>query len=114
MKGALGMGRFSLKMLNTGDLEAELLCCNPVGYERKILDTGIPLHGGIVRQPGVGSSNGDFERLLKGSLEVGRLSLLELCEGKLEGGLPSWGPWRIGRKGSEDGYLIPQVLCWVI
>ena len=46
-----------------------------LGYERKALGTGISLHGGSVGQPGVGSSNGDFERWLKGALEVGRLSL---------------------------------------
>jgi len=49
---------------------------------------GISLHGGSVRQPGVGSSTGDFERWLKGALEVGCFSLWELCEGNLEGGLP--------------------------
>jgi len=42
---------------------------------------------------------------LKGALEVQRLSLWELCEGNLEGGLPSWGPWRIGRKGYGNGHL---------
>jgi hypothetical protein len=30
---------------------------------------------------------------LNGSLEVGRLSLWELCEGNLEGGLPCWRPF---------------------
>ena len=48
--------------------------------------------GGSVGQPGVGSSNGDFERWLKGALEVERLCLWELCEGNLEGELPCWGP----------------------
>jgi hypothetical protein len=38
---------------------------------------------------------------------VERLSLWELCEGNLEGGLLCWGPWRIGRKGSGDGHLCP-------
>jgi hypothetical protein len=45
------------------------------------------LHGGPVGQPGVGSSTGDVERWLKGALEVECLSLWELCEGDLEGGL---------------------------
>ena len=36
---------------------------------------GISLHGGSVGQPGVGLSTGDFERWLKGALEVGRLSM---------------------------------------
>jgi len=60
----------------------------------------------------VGSSTRDFERLLKGSLEVECLCLWELCEGNLEGGLPCWGPRRIGRKGSGDRHLFPQGPCW--
>jgi len=63
-----------------------------VGYERKALETGISLHGGSVGQPGVCSSTGDFERWLKAALEVEHLSLWELCEWNLEGGLPCWGP----------------------
>jgi len=46
-----------------------------LGYERKALGTGISLHGGSVRQLGVGSSTRDFERWLKGALEVGCFSL---------------------------------------
>jgi hypothetical protein len=69
---------------------------DPVGYERKALETGISLHAGSVGQPGVGSYTGDFEIWLKRALEVGRLSLWELCEGNLEGGLPCWVPWKIG------------------
>jgi len=57
-------------------------------HERKALETGISLHGGSVGQNGVGSSTGDFEKWLKEALEVQLLSLWELCEGKLEGGLP--------------------------
>jgi len=34
----------------------------------------------------------DFEIWLKGALEVKCLSLWELCEGNLEGGLPCRGP----------------------
>jgi hypothetical protein len=55
----------------------------------------------------VGPSTRDFERWLKGALEVGCFSLWELCEGNVERGLPCWGPWRIGRKGSEEGHLFP-------
>ena len=59
-----------------------------LGYERKALGTGISLHGGSVGQPGMGSSTGDFERWLKGALDVEclslSLSLWELCEGNLE------------------------------
>ena len=79
----------------------------PEDFERKALGMGIPLHGGSAGQPGVGSSTGDFERCLKGALEVERLSLWELCEGNVEGGIPCWGPWRIGRKGAGDGHLFP-------
>jgi hypothetical protein len=70
----------------------------PEGYERKSLGMGVSPHGGSVGQPGVGSSAGDFEIWLKGALGVERLSLSlslslwELCEGNLEGGLPCWGP----------------------
>jgi hypothetical protein len=78
-----------------------------LGYERKALGKGIFLHGGSVGQPEVGLSPGYLERWLKGVLEVGRFSLWELCEGNLEGGLPCWGPWRIGRRGSGDGHLFP-------
>jgi hypothetical protein len=75
-----------------------------LGYERKALGTGVSLHGGSVGQPGVGSSTGNFERWLKGALEVDHLSLWEFCEGNLEGRLPCCGPWRIGRKGSGNGH----------
>ena len=44
---------------------------------------------------------------MKGALQMGHFSLGELCEGNLEGGLPCWEPWRIGRKGSGDGHLFP-------
>ena len=80
---------------------------DPVVYERKTLEMGISLHGGSVGQPGVGSPTRDFERWLKGALEVGHFSLWELCAGNLEGGLPGCGPWRIGRRGSGEGHLFP-------
>jgi hypothetical protein len=44
-------------------------------YEWQVLEMGISLHGGSVGQPGVGSSTGDFEKWLKGALDVGHLSL---------------------------------------
>jgi hypothetical protein len=102
--------------MNGASLSEEAHCDGPrgrapllgtLGYERKALGTGISLYGGSEGQPGVGLSTGDFERWLKGALEVGRLSLWELCEGYLEGGLHCWGPWSIGRKGSGDGRLLP-------
>ena len=62
------------------------------GYEMKALGTEISLYGGSVRQPGVDSSTGDFEIWLKGALELECLSLWELCEGNLGGGLSCWGP----------------------
>jgi hypothetical protein len=55
---------------------------------------------GAVGQLGVGSSTRNFEIWLKGALVVECLSLWELCEGNLDGGLLCWGPSRIGRKGS--------------
>ena len=80
-------------------------------YERKALGTGISLHGGSVGQNGVGSSTRDYERWLKGALELERLFLWELCEGNLEGGLPSW-TLKIYRKGCTNGYLFPQWPQW--
>jgi hypothetical protein len=68
----------------------------PEGCERKALVTGISLYCGSVGQPVVGSSTGDFKIWLKGNLEVECLSLWELCEGNLEGGLLCWDP---------EGYL---------
>jgi len=59
---------------------------DPVGYERKALETGISLHGGSVGQSGADISTVDFERWLKGALEVeflslyyGNLNNLSLC-----------------------------------
>jgi len=63
---------------------------DPLSYERKTLETGNSLHEGSAGQPGVGSSTRDFERWLKLALVVEHLSLWELCEGNLEGGLPGW------------------------
>ena len=85
-----------------------------LGYERKALETGISLHGSSVGQNRVGSSTRGFERWLKKALEVERLSfsLWALCEGNLEGGLPCWGPWRIGRKSSGAGHLFPWGPHW--
>jgi hypothetical protein len=62
-----------------------------LGYERKALGTGTSLQVGSVEQPGVGSTTRDFERWLKGALGLGCLSLWELCEGNLKGGL-AWDP----------------------
>jgi hypothetical protein len=64
----------------------------PERYERKALGTGISLYGGSVGHTGEGSSTRDFEIRLKGTLEVERLYLWELCEGNLEGGFLCWGP----------------------
>ena len=71
------------------NLEGGSFANSPEGYERKVLGLGISLLGGLAEQPEVGFSTGDFEIWLKGSLEVERLSLSlwELCEGNLEGGL---------------------------
>ena len=58
------------------------------GYGRKALG----MDRGSVGQPVVSPSTGDLEIWLKGALEVECLSLWELCEENLEGGLPCWGP----------------------
>ena len=80
-----------------------------LGYEWKALETCISLCRSSTGQPGVGSSTGDFEIWLKGALEVGRLSL---WEGNLEGGLPCWVPYRMGRQGYGDGHLFPYGRRW--
>ena len=97
---------------NGASLSEEAHCRGPggvapllgtLGYERKAVGTGISFHGGSVGQPGVGSSMWDFERWLKGALELGHFSLWELWEGNQEGGLPFWGCWRKGKKALEMG-----------
>ena len=68
-----------------------------------------PSIGALLGNLEVGSFTRDFERWMKGALEVERLSLSlslrELCEGNLEVRLLYWGPWRICRKDSGDGHL---------
>jgi len=80
---------------NGASLSEEVHCRGPrgrapllgtLGYERKTLGMGISIHAGS--------------------------NLWELFEGNLEGGLPCWGPWRIGRKGFGDWHLFPQGPCW--
>jgi hypothetical protein len=88
-----------------GNLEGGSFTRGHEGYERKALGMGISPHGDSAVQPGVGPSAGDFEIWLKGALGVECLSLRELCEENLEGGLLCWGPLGIGRKGSGDGQL---------
>jgi len=58
---------------------------------------GISLHGGSAGRPGVGSSTGDFERWLKGALEV---ECLSLCGNSVKG------TWREGSlAGDPEGYI---------
>jgi hypothetical protein len=52
---------------------------------------GISIYGSSFGQPGEGSSSRDLDTWLKGALEVEHISLWELREGNLEGGLPCWG-----------------------
>ena len=73
-------------------MEGGFFARGPEGYVRKALEMGISILGGSAGQPGVGSSTKNFEICLKGALEVECLSLWELCEGNLEGGLPCRGP----------------------
>jgi len=63
------MGHISLWELCKENLERGFFARGPEGYERKALGIGIPLYGGSVGQPGVGSSTVDFEIWLKGVLE---------------------------------------------
>jgi hypothetical protein len=79
-----------------GEPGGGLLCWGPCRLWKESSGDG-HLHGVSVGQPGVGSSNKDFEMWLREALEVERLSLWKLCEGNLEGGLPCWGPWRVRR-----------------
>ena len=81
---------------------------DPEGYERKVLQMGISLHGGSVGQPGVGSSTRDFERRMKGALEVECLSLKRLSGEGLKGGSFNGGPERYVKKGSGYRHLSPQ------
>jgi len=73
------------------------------GYVEKALETSISFHKGSNGEPGRDSFTSDFERWMKGAVQVERLSLSlslrELCEVNLEGRLLCWGPWRkcIGR-----------------
>jgi len=76
-----------------------------LGVLKESLGTCISLHGGSVGQH-VGLSTRDFERWLKGALEMGHLSMGALRR-EPEGGLPCWGPWKISRKGSGVGHLLP-------
>ena len=39
----------------------------------------------------------------EGTVLMERLSLKELCEGNLVGGLHYWGPWKIFKKALETG-----------
>ena len=65
------------------------------GYERMTLWMGIPLYGGSVGQPGVGSPTEHFEVWLKGALEVG-----SLCGSSVKG------TWRGGSlAGDPEGYV---------
>ena len=87
MLGTLGMGHLSLKRLNAEGLEARLLY-----WRTSVMNGGLckyaPLFmGDQLGKPGVGLSTGNFERWLKGALEVGSLSLYG-SEGNLEGGFP--------------------------
>jgi hypothetical protein len=92
MKGGSGNGASLPMGAWLGKPGGRTFTKGPKGYERKALGMGISLQGGSVGQTGVGSFTRDLEIWLKGALEVECLSLWELCEGNLEGGLPCWGP----------------------
>ena len=97
-KGSLETGHLSMGAL-LRELGGGLLASGPEVYERKAVEIGIPLYGGSVGQPGVGSSSGDFEIWLKGALEVGCLSL-SLCGSSVKG------TWRESSLvGDPEGYV---------
>jgi hypothetical protein len=58
-----------------GNLVRGSFAGDPLGYGRQAMETAVSLHGGSIGQPGVDSSTGNFERWLKGALEVKHLSL---------------------------------------
>jgi hypothetical protein len=93
MKEALGMGRISLKRLNAEALGGGLPYWRPWVMKGRLWGRASLFMGADMgklewaRLPGTL----DFERWLKGALEVGHLSLWELCEVNLKGGLPCWG-----------------------
>jgi len=90
MKGGSRNGPSLSEEAHSGGPHGRAPLLGTLGYERKALRMGISFRGGSVGPPAVGSSTGDFKRWLKGALEVEHLSLWELHEGNLEGGLPYW------------------------
>jgi len=94
MKGGSRNGSSLFEGPHSGGSQGRAPLLGSLGYERKALGMAISLHGGSAGPPGVGSSTRDFERWLKGALEVEHLSLWERREGNLEGGLPCWQPDR--------------------
>ena len=60
----------------------------------------------------MGSSTRDVEIWVKGALGVERLSLLEPCEGNLEGGLPCWDPEGYVEKALETGISFHRGPVW--
>ena len=95
------MGRLSLKWFTGEGLEGGLF------YWGFLLMKGRLWRRVSLQQIELGSFTGDYEILLKVALKEERLSLWELYEGNLEGGLPCWGSWRICRKVSGDWNLFP-------
>jgi hypothetical protein len=64
-----------------------------------------------------GSSTGDFERWMKGTLGMERFSLKRLIAEGLWGGLLYWGPWKIRASlsigaplGNLEGISLPELL----
>jgi hypothetical protein len=61
----------------------------------KDVGKGMSLYGGSGGQTGEDSFTRDFERWMKGAVEMGRLSLKRLIAEGFEGRLLYWGPWKI-------------------
>ena len=69
-----------------GTWRRESFTWDPGRYELKALEAGISIHKRPFRENGRGSFPRDFERWRKGTLELDRLSLWDLCGANLKGG----------------------------
>ena len=110
MKGALGKRHLS-EVAHCGGPRERVPLLGTLGYEQKALEPGISLYGGPAGQPGVGSSTGNFERWLKGAVEVGNHYGSSVKRTWREGSY-TLNPGRYGKKGSGYGHLSPYRHHW--
>jgi len=71
------------------------LAGDPGGQAEKALEMGILSMGVLLGNLEGGSSTRDFERWMKGALEMENFSLKKLSGEGPCGGLLYWGPWKI-------------------